>query len=80
MAIAHVIFGSMEATNAAKTKVRRLITRLLFYCGREGWLGRKTAMCYQHNLAVAMHCSKEVQTLYGRNERTGSLVDPQTWI
>jgi hypothetical protein len=30
MAIAQVIFGSMEETNTAKTKVRRLITRLLF--------------------------------------------------
>jgi hypothetical protein len=50
MAVARVIFGSMEATNRVKTKVKRVITRLLFYCGREGWLGRKTTMCYQHNL------------------------------
>ena len=44
MAITHVVSYSMGATNRAKTELRRVITRLLFYCDRERSLGRSTDM------------------------------------
>ena len=41
IAIAQVISDSREGTNRAKKELRRVITKLLFYCDRETSLGRK---------------------------------------
>lgn len=73
MAITHVVSDSMEATNRAKTELRRVIMRLLFYCDRERSLGRSTDMDLARRGAEKLYSARRCQSTV--NAYDGTLGD-----